>query len=432
MLSERNDILLHTLLDISQQINETRAVMPLLRYAVDVSIELLEATHGFIILVDKQQHFAFPVARDANRQTVIDPESQISRTILFRTIDDRQHIITASAIKDERYDDSESVQKLRIKSVMCVPLIAAGDVLGAIYMENRNEADAFSKEQLQPLHYLAGQTALCLKNAMLEAEVESLRAQQVEQLADTNDNTQLTHQAVQRTLDEQRNRLLNDFVRDTSHHFKTPLTIIKSSVDLLRRKVDQRIAGDYLERIVRQVDTIVNLVDALNLLSKMDARLNQSFVQENLSLMVHDIYDGLKIEARRKNIRMSLDSPDEAVRVTMLPEYVRQAISKVLLNAIQYTGHRGTITIALVNAPDVAMVVITDAGIGIAPEHLQHVTERFYQVDKSGVKRGLGVGLTIADHAMYAHGGELHIESELGVGTQVTLVFPKQQESEDS
>ncbi|MEO1165697.1 MAG: sensor histidine kinase, partial [Chloroflexota bacterium] len=80
----------------------------------------------------------------------------------------------------------------------------------------------------------------------------------------------------------------------------------------------------------------------------------------------------------------------------------------------------------------VAMVIVTDSGIGIAPEHLQHVTERFYQVDKSGVKRGLGVGLTIADHAMHAHGGELYIESELGVGTQVTLVFPKQQESEDS
>jgi len=167
-----NQETLRKLLEISRSMAENRVLDPLLKFAVKVSLELFHAEYGYLILVNEDSSLSFRVRQDRHGKELPEPNAQISHTILEKVIQQRESLIIADAILDPEFQTSQSVQTLQLRSVMCVPLISRGTLLGAIYIENRSEKQLFTKDDLLPLQYFAAQAAIAIENAILNEELE--------------------------------------------------------------------------------------------------------------------------------------------------------------------------------------------------------------------------------------------------------------------
>lgn len=423
-----NSQLLRRLLDIGRQMAETRALEPLLIYAVDVALELLNAQYGFIVLNHFDDHLHFKVARDNFGNTISEPKTQVSRTILYRVMERKDYVLTASAVSDSSFGGATSVSMLELKSVLCVPLISQGDVIGAIYLENRSEYDLFQENDVEPLQYLASHAAVCIQNVMLNTELERVSIEHIRKITEISDSNDVPSEQIEEIVKQERIRILRNFIQNASHQFRTPLSVINTSVDILRRKIDTDKYGNYLDRIRVQINTMVRLVDSLNLLSKLDAGIGRDYtpLPENLVLIVHEMASVMMKQAHQKQIRFQHLLDEEEIVIPIVQDYVRQVIAQVLENALQYSEMGDLVTIQVVDNDDTVSIIVKDTGIGIDQDHLPHLKTRFYRVDEAGTTRGLGLGLTIAEKIMQLHNGNIIIKSEFGQGTEVELIFPNE------
>lgn len=168
-----NPLMLEKLLDISRRMAGTRLLDPLLEYAISVALDLCNGEKGYLVLIGGNGELEFRVRQDRNGKRLAAPEGQISRTIFQEVIEKRQPLVIADAGIDPTYRDAESVVSLRLRSVMCAPLIAREQVLGALYIENRAGRSIFDQEDLRALEYFAAQAAVSIENALLNDELEA-------------------------------------------------------------------------------------------------------------------------------------------------------------------------------------------------------------------------------------------------------------------
>jgi len=179
---------------------ETRTLIPLLNYVMDEVIELVGAERGYIVLLGPDGALDFRIRRGEDGKALEQAEDQISRSILRQVIDSGQPLVVRNAMDDHRFGHAESVVILRLRSVMCVPLIARGETMGAICVENRSIRARFSDDDAPPLVLLANQAAVAIENAALNEELEARVVARTEALQES----------------EARYRSLTDDVIDTS------------------------------------------------------------------------------------------------------------------------------------------------------------------------------------------------------------------------
>jgi signal transduction histidine kinase len=228
-------------------------------------------------------------------------------------------------------------------------------------------------------------------------------------------------------------QMKTDFVANASHELRTPITAIKIAFETMQ---------DAFESDPEQVDKCMSVIDG-NL--------------HRLEEMLRDLLDLSRVEGpEHQPAKVAVKSAElfNAVRATMLPvaqqkgvelqfeeSEVEQFISdgrllnlvlkNLVENGIKYTLPGGKVSVRVADVDSQVILTVSDTGIGIGPEHIDRVFERFYQVDpaRSGsAGRGTGLGLAIVRHAVHAIGGNVKLESQIGVGTTVTCVFPQPSE----
>lgn len=219
-----------------------------------------------------------------------------------------------------------------------------------------------------------------------------------------------------------------DFVANVSHELKTPLTVISGFIETLQvhnglLSEEKRLR--YLNLAFSQAQQMNRLVQDLLTLSSLEA--STAFVDEtqiDLSNLVHDaVLAGEAISAGQHEISCEIPSD---LRLLGSASAVRSIIGNLVNNAINYTPNGGRINIGWESTEDGGCLYVRDTGIGIAPNHLPRLTERFYRVDqgRSRDTGGTGLGLAIVKHALTRHQGRLFIQSELNVGSKFSAFFP--------
>lgn len=420
-----SDQILIRLLDVSRMMAETRTLDPLLTYALDVALELFGAQYGYLVLVNRDNTLDFRVRRDRYGNDIEHPESQISSTIFTEVVQQRKPFLTASAMNDPLFDKTQSVHVLKLRSVMCVPMITHGNILGALYIENRNQDDIFSDSDLELLQYLASQAAVSIENAMLNDQLQALIREQGSETTRSMETAPLDEKDIRLALEQQRMRVISSFIQDASHQFRTPLAVINTNVDLLKRKGDKMILGHYLDTIHGQVQTMNQLIDSLVMMVKLDSNLAVRLHSLDLSPVVNDMANAFKDLIGDKHQNLTIDVPDRIVRMRGSEQYIRIAIGTLLDNAIKFTPEGGNVIISLKEDRQVAMIEVRDSGIGIASAELPQIFTRFYRQDKAGTTRGFGLGLSIAQRIAELHNGYIEVESVLEKGSIFRLIFPK-------
>jgi transcriptional regulator with GAF, ATPase, and Fis domain len=159
------------LLEFSQKLMASYELPTLLEQLLDVMIQVSNADKGFLVLMESGEPVV-KVARNLRRETISDAVSQLSDSILARVVKSRKALIISDALSDSEFKNSLSVVNLKLTSVMCVPLLERGNMLGIIYVGNDNVAQLFEETHLEVLTIFASQASLLIRNALLVNELQ--------------------------------------------------------------------------------------------------------------------------------------------------------------------------------------------------------------------------------------------------------------------
>jgi two-component system phosphate regulon sensor histidine kinase PhoR len=226
---------------------------------------------------------------------------------------------------------------------------------------------------------------------------------------------------------EQVDAMRRDFIANVSHELRTPLTVVNGFMEMLldAQPADEATRQRHLKLMQEQAQRMSRLVEDLLTLSRLESS-ESSIVEEvvDVQALMHGIAaDATALSNGRHRIELK---PVRAFLRGNLDE-LRSAFGNLVSNAIRYTPEGGTISLAWeADADGGGRFAVSDTGIGVAPEHIARLTERFYRVDKSRSREtgGTGLGLAIVKHVLLRHDAWLDIRSELGQGSTFAAVFP--------
>tara|TARA_R110001583_G_scaffold11285_1_gene51321 strand:- start:47171 stop:48418 length:1248 start_codon:yes stop_codon:yes gene_type:complete len=226
-----------------------------------------------------------------------------------------------------------------------------------------------------------------------------------------------------RHLDEQRRQ----FVANVSHELRTPLTVLQGYIEILNMQSE---AGSRQQKAItvldQQTTRMCSLVEQLMTLSKIEGAASIDLDDEiNVPALLKQIENEAHTLAKKKQLQIQF-SIDDKLKLLGDEMQLRSAMANLVYNAVKYTPKGGSIKVIWRSCQSGAYFCVMDNGDGIAPEHILHLTERFYRVDESRSRDtgGSGLGLSIVKHALSHYDSELNIESNLGEGSQFSFVIP--------
>lgn len=214
------------------------------------------------------------------------------------------------------------------------------------------------------------------------------------------------------------------FVADASHELKTPLTTVTGMAEVLEMSYvgEDPQRRKALKTICREVDRMNGVISDLLTLSQLEEQAPEVGTSRVLlQNVIEELADGASMRDRTVQC-------DYSVGLLVIGSETRvcRIFSNLIDNALQYTPAEGTVTVRARQLSGRVLVEVSDTGAGISPEALPHVFERFYRADRSRCRKtgGTGLGLAIVHGLVQSLGGEVSIESQLGLGTRVTVILP--------
>jgi two-component system phosphate regulon sensor histidine kinase PhoR len=217
-----------------------------------------------------------------------------------------------------------------------------------------------------------------------------------------------------------------EFLQNLSHEFKTPIFAIQGYVDTLLSGAMENpgINKKFLENTSRNVDRMVNLINDLDAITKLESG-EQPLYKTNFIIqeLIREIFESLSLKAVAHAIKLSIKKGCEApIQVFADKDKISQVLMNLIENAIKYGKDSGNIIASIYKTDDKHVLIeISDDGIGISEEHLPRIFERFYRADRGRSRNvgGTGLGLAICKHIVEAHGQSMHVRSKPDIGTTI-------------
>jgi signal transduction histidine kinase len=269
---------------------------------------------------------------------------------------------------------------------------------------------------LAPLTRLMRETIAVATTGRYEQRVAALpRHDEIGQFAETINTLIAT---VERTLRQQR-----EFLADTSHELRSPLTVVLANLNLLRRDLDPRERELSVHEAATEAQRMRRLINELLLLAQADAAQVIAQAPVRLDWLVEEVVAAFRRQEPDLIYQVQIAEP---LVVIGDEERLTQLLRNLLENAAKYTPPGTTVDVRLCTSGHAVQLVVADAGPGIAAEHLPHLWDRYYRVDKvrSRESGGTGLGLPIVKYIAEAHGGRVDVASEAGAGTTFTIELP--------
>lgn len=218
-----------------------------------------------------------------------------------------------------------------------------------------------------------------------------------------------------------------DFIANVSHELRTPLAALKSVIETLEggAKDEPASAADFLARADSEVDRLVQMVEELLELSRLESGdISLARRPLHFQLMLRNAVDRLSRQAERAGVQITLEVESGLPAANGDADMLERAVVNLIHNAVKFTPEGGSVFVRAASADGAVRVSITDTGVGIQPEDLPRIFERFYKADRSRGGGGTGLGLAVARHAVEAHGGAISAESIPGEGSTFVFTVP--------
>ncbi len=222
-----------------------------------------------------------------------------------------------------------------------------------------------------------------------------------------------------------------EYIGNVSHELKTPLFSIQGYIDMLKDGgIENTLLRDrYLERIGISLDRLVAIITDLDMINRFEAgeiKLTKSTF--DINILVKETFDLLEFEAQQKNAVLKLQTSHPSIIVNADKQKISQVLINLLSNAIHYANRQEAKIVVKTNILNKKVLIeVEDNGMGIKPEMLPRIFERFYRVEPSRNRKdgGSGLGLAIVKHILEAHGENISVESEYLEGTKFSFLLNK-------
>lgn len=258
-----------------------------------------------------------------------------------------------------------------------------------------------------------------------------------ERLRGEAERAHLLHEAeIAKATAEEANRTKDLFLATLSHELRTPLSSLLLSAQLLSKgQMDEAKLRKTAEAIERAAKAQAQLIDDLLDISRIvTGKLKMELQSVSLASVVQGAIDAIGPTAEKKRLELEVELDESLPHVSGDPERLRQVVSNLLTNAIKFTPERGRVTVTVDTAEGLGRIRVTDTGLGIEPDFLPHIFNRFSQEERGQTRThgGLGLGLAIVRYLVEAHGGTVQAESAgRGKGSTFTVWLPLMKKSEE-
>jgi PAS domain S-box-containing protein len=317
--------------------------------------------------------------------------------------------------EDPRLRFAEMVTRYDYRSFLGVPLRHARETLGTLEVVTKGEPRRFSPEEQALMTAFAHQVAVAIDNARL---FEQARAH-LQQVVESN-----------RRLEEL-DRLRREYLRNISHEFRTPLTVIRGYAEFLLESHPEGSLHEVMKVLVESSDRVIDLVDTLIDVSRIEQGQDNSILNVrrlDLRELAEGSVETLRFTAARKKVQVELDFPAGDCKLEGDGSLLHQVVKKLVDNAVKYSPPGGRVMVRARPAEEEMQLEVEDRGIGIAAEHLPRIFEKFYMVDGSIARRvgGTGVGLYLVREIVRLHHGSVEVKSLPGEGSTFSVRLPRQ------
>lgn len=224
----------------------------------------------------------------------------------------------------------------------------------------------------------------------------------------------------------QAEQLRREFTANVSHELKTPLHLISGYSEMLASDVvAQKDVPQFAEKIHSESQRMIQLVEDIIKLSHLDESEELAMEPVNLYQISEEVLESLSAKANERHINLHLLG--DPAYITGNHALIHSLIYNLCDNAIIYNRDKGDVTVGITSNEDKIVLTVQDTGVGIAKDEQERIFERFYRIDKSRSKKlgGTGLGLSIVKHAVNQHHADIKVESQLGLGTKMTVTFHK-------
>lgn len=222
-------------------------------------------------------------------------------------------------------------------------------------------------------------------------------------------------------------RVRQEFFSNASHELKTPITSIKGYTELLESGMvtDEEVKKDFLSRIKKETENMASLINDILMISKLETKEIEVEIEEvRIYPLVLEVVSTFTPLARTQDVKVEIDCMPLVINANT--SQMKELIGNLLSNGIKYNRPGGIVTLTVQNKHNSLMIKVSDTGMGIHKDSINRIFERFYRVDKGRSKKigGTGLGLSIVKHIVAFYNGKIELESQVDVGTMVTVTMP--------
>jgi signal transduction histidine kinase len=342
---------------------------------------------------------------------------RLGQSLTGRVVRDGAPMAVHEMRDDPRLEYKDRVEQYGYRSFLGVPLRRGGEVLGSLEVITK-EPRAFSPEDQHLMSAFADQAAIAIDNARL---LEETRAH-LDRIVHSNQRL------------EELDRMRREYLRNVSHEFRTPLTVVRGYSEFLLEDPSQAGTADVLRVMVESCDRVIDLVDTLMDVSRIEQGEAESVLQvQDLDLreVTAASVEMLRAAAAKKRVQVELDFPDQPWALQGDRSLIHQVVRKLVDNAVKYSESGGRVVVRGRAQEGEVTLEVEDGGIGIAPEHLPRIFEKFYMVDGGIARRvgGTGVGLYLVREIVRLHRGRVDVDSHPGQGSRFAVCLPRLQQT---
>ena len=221
-----------------------------------------------------------------------------------------------------------------------------------------------------------------------------------------------------------------EFIGNVSHELKTPIFNIQGYIQTLLDGglEDEKINIKYLERTNKSVERMINIVEDLEVISRLETEQSQLDLQPfNIIELVEDVFDAFEMKANQMDIQLEMIKESRSKMVIGDKDKIQQVFLNLISNSIKYGKKGGKTSVKFYDMESNMLIEVADNGIGIESDSLDRLFERFYRVDKNRSREigGTGLGLAIVKHILEGHNQQINVRSTPGIGTTFSFILEK-------
>lgn len=383
------------LMEITRQLNSVLDLHALLLRIIDASIELTRTEQSSILLIDPTTgelrfEASSSLSGGAMEQIVVPMEGSLAGWVATHG----EPVLVEDTQKDERFFNKvDQTIKFETRNLLGVPMIAHGKVIGVVEVINKlNPEEPWTEDDVNTLSALAAQAAIAIENARLFQQ--------------------------------------SDFVAEMVHELRTPLSALKLSTNLLMRPtLTEQARADVVKTMSGEIERLIRLTtDFLDLARLESGRARLELEVFDVSALVKESLQVVEQQAYDKHVELFMEGETD-IRVRADRGKIKQVLLNLFTNAIKYNKPEGgevhCKTTYMDHTQQYCLLEVRDTGLGISKENQEKMFQKFFRVtDHADKVQGTGLGLVIAKRIVEAHGGEMWMESEIGVGTAFFFTLP--------